>query len=131
MSAAVGVPLLVIGVILFVAPIPQRMRSAEAWGAIVAITSTHQHVAAAFPPVSTVVHLPVIEFETNERRKIIATLTNCTVMTCMVGERVRLRYNRRTPNRIFVPTPFDWIIPAAVVALGTICIVISLVTGVN
>ena len=127
-AAAVGIPLLVLGATLFVAPISQRMRSAEVWGVIVAISSTHRHVAtAAIPPVITVVHLPVIEFETNERRKITAVLTICTVTTSMVGECIRIRYNRCTPDRIFVPTPFDWIIPAAVVALGTVCIVISLV----
>ena len=128
-AAAIGGPLLVLGIVLFVAPISQRMRSAEVLGVIVAISSTHQHVTtAAIPPVSAVVHLPVIEFETNERRKITAMLTSGTVTTCMVGERIRIRYNRRTPDRIYVPTPFDRIIPAAVVALGTLCIVISLVT---
>ena len=127
MSIAVGGPLLVLGVALFGAPISQRMRSAEVWGVIVAISSTHQHVATAtIPPVIAVVHLPVIEFETNERRKITAMLTSGTVATCMVGECIHVRYNRRMPDRIVVPTAFDWIIPSGVVALGALCILVSI-----
>jgi hypothetical protein len=48
---AVGVPLVVLGVILLVMPVARRMRSAEAWGTIVAITTSHQCVApVVFPP---------------------------------------------------------------------------------
>jgi hypothetical protein len=124
---AVGVPLLVLGVALLVAPISQRMRTAEAWGKIVAITSTHQCVAAAaFPPVNTSIDLPVVEFETESGQSVTARLTHGTVATCMVGECIRLRYNRRMPDRIVVPTAFDWIIPLGVVALGVLCIVVSI-----
>jgi hypothetical protein len=62
---AVGVPLVVLGVVLLVVPIARRMRSAEAWGTIVGITTTHQCVAAvASSPVNTSINLPVVAFKT-------------------------------------------------------------------
>jgi hypothetical protein len=129
---AVGVPLLVLGVVLLVAPIWQRMRSAEAWGKIVAITATHQCVnAAAVPPVSTSIDVPVVEFETELGQRVTARLTHGAVTTCMVGESIHLRYNRRMPDRVVVPTAFDWIIPSGLVALGVLCIVAHLVAIAN
>jgi hypothetical protein len=71
--------------------------------------------------------LPVVEFETEAGQAVRATLTHGAVAQCALGEPIRLRYNRRMPDRIFVPTPFDWIIPPGVVALGVLCILIPLV----
>lgn len=128
----VGVPLLVLGVVLLVAPIWQRIRGAEAWGKIVAITTTHQCVnALAFPPVSASIDLPVVEFETELGQRVTARLTHGTVAPCIVGEGIRLRYNRRMPDRVVVPTAFDWIVPSGMVALGVLCIVISLGASVD
>src|SRR5690242_19119914 len=124
---AVGVPLAALGVALLVVPIAQRMRSAEAWGKIVGITTTHQCVAAAaFPPVSPSIDLPVVEFETELGQRVTARLTHGTVAACMVGECIHLRYNRRMPDRIVVPTAIDWIIPSGVVALGVLCMLVSI-----
>jgi len=72
---AVGGPLVVLGVVLLVVPIAQRVRNAEAWGAIVAITTTHQCVAAvAFPPINTPIDLPVIAFKTELGQSVTAKL---------------------------------------------------------
>ena len=121
----VGVPLVALGVILLVVPIAQRMRSAEAWESIVAITTTHQCVAAvAFPPVNTAIDLPVVAFKTDAGQRVTAKLTHGAVASCMIGGCVGLRYDRRMPDRIGVPTRLDWMIPTGVVALGFLCIAI-------
>jgi hypothetical protein len=124
---AVGVPLAVLGVVLLVVPIVQRMRSAEAWGNIVAITTSHQCVAVVvFPPVNTAIDLPVVAFKTEAGQRVTAKPTQGAVAPCRMGECVRLRYDRRMPDRIGVPTRLDWMIPTGVVALGFLCILISI-----
>jgi|GEM_PF-5751374 len=83
---AVGGPLGVLGLVLLVVPIAQRMRSAEAWGAIVAITTTHQCVAAvAFPPINTSIDLPVVAFKTEAGQHVTTELTHGAVAPCMIG----------------------------------------------
>jgi hypothetical protein len=83
---AVDVPLVVLGVVLLVVPIAQRVRSAEAWGAIVAVTTTHQCVAAvAFPPINTPIDLPVVAFKTEAGQGVTAKLTHGAVVSCMIG----------------------------------------------
>jgi hypothetical protein len=119
---AVGLPLTVLGIALLVAPIAQRMRSAEAWGTIEAITTTHQCVAAVVvPPVNTAIDLPVVAFKTEAGEHVTATLPHGIVAPCMVGERIRVRYDRRVPECIWLPTRLEWAIPASVVALGLLC----------
>ena len=123
---AVAVPLLVLSVVLLVVPIAQRMGSAKAWGNIVAITRTHQCVVAiASPPVNTTIDLPVVAFQTEGGQRVTATLPHGAAR-CMIGERIRVRYNRSAPDRIWIPTPLEWVIPAGVVALGILCIVIAI-----
>jgi len=121
----VDVPLVALGVILLVVPIAQRMRSAEAWGNIVAITTTHQCVApVVFPPVITAIDLPVVAFNTEAGQRVTAKLTHGAVVSCMIGGCVRLRYDRRMPDRKWVPTRLDWMIPTGVEALGFLCMAI-------
>jgi hypothetical protein len=89
---AVGGPLVVLGVVQLIVPIAQRVRSAEAWGHIVAITTTHQCVAAvASPPVNTSIDLPVVAFKTEAGQSVTAKLTHGAVAPCMIGGYVRLR----------------------------------------
>jgi hypothetical protein len=124
---AVGGPLVVLGVALLVVPIAQRMRSAEAWGNIVAIIGTYQCVAAVpFPPVNTAVDLPVVAFKTEAGQHVTTKLTHGAVAPCMIGGYVRLRYDRHMPDRIWVSTRLDWLIPTGVVAFGFLCVLISI-----
>jgi hypothetical protein len=124
---AVGGPFVVLGVVLLVVPIAQRMRSAEAWGNIVAITTAYQCVAAvAIPPVNTATDLPIVAFKTEAGQHVTTKLTHGAVAPCMIGRYVRLRYDCHMPDRIWVPTRLDWLIPTGVVALGFLCILISI-----
>src|SRR5262245_25109748 len=124
---AVGGPLIVLGMTLLVLPIAQRMRTAEAWGNIVAITTAHQCVGAvAVPPVNTAIAVPVIAFQTEGGQRVTATLSHGAAASCIIGERIRVRYYRRAPECIWLSTRLEWVIPAGVIALGLLCTAIAI-----
>jgi hypothetical protein len=124
---AVGVPFVLLGSILLIMLAWRHMRSIAVRGTIVAIADAHQVVVpASSPPIGTTVTLPVVQFATEDGRQITAIAAHGAVACCVTGEQVLVRYSRRDPDDVFVPTTFNWVVLGGLVLLGVLLIVSSL-----